>query len=105
MDNLTAVKYINHLGGTKSKPLAELAKHFWEFCLHRKISVRAEYLPASLNSVADWYSRHLSDYSDWKLHSSVFNSIHRKWGPFHIDLFASRLNAQLPRFFSWRPDP
>ena len=26
-------------------------------------------------------------------------------GPLEVDLFASRLTKQLPRFFSWRPDP
>ena len=26
-------------------------------------------------------------------------------GPLEIDLFASRLTRQLPRFYSWRPDP
>jgi len=25
-------------------------------------------------------------------------------GPLEIDLFASRLTKQLPRFYSWRPD-
>ena len=26
-------------------------------------------------------------------------------GPLEVDLFASRLTTQLPRFYSWRPDP
>ncbi|KAJ1167401.1 hypothetical protein NDU88_007793 [Pleurodeles waltl] len=56
MDNISAVRYINRLGGTRSKPLAELAKGFWEFCLLNRISVQAEYLPGHLSVVADWYS-------------------------------------------------
>ena len=28
-----------------------------------------------------------------------------KWGPVDIDLFASHLTNQLPRFVSWKPDP
>ncbi|KAJ1086877.1 hypothetical protein NDU88_000077, partial [Pleurodeles waltl] len=91
--------------GTRSRPLALLAKSLWEFCLAHKFSLIAEYLPGSLNSTADWHSRHLFDSSDWMLHRSVFRYLERKWGPFQIDLFASRLNARLPRFFSWRPDP
>lgn len=27
------------------------------------------------------------------------------WGPFRIDLFALRTNAQPPRYFRWRPEP
>lgn len=26
-------------------------------------------------------------------------------GPLEVDLFASHLSRQLPRFYSWRPDP
>ena len=26
-------------------------------------------------------------------------------GPFNLDLFASRTNAQLPDYYSWKPDP
>ncbi|XP_063289994.1 zinc finger protein 724-like [Pelobates fuscus] len=43
--------------------------------------------------------------SDWKLDTEAFSSLSSLWGPFSIDLFASRLNTQLSRFFSWRPDP
>ncbi|KAM4771172.1 A-kinase anchor protein SPHKAP [Rhinophrynus dorsalis] len=45
MDNISSVRYINHLGGTKSKQLADLAKEFWHFCLDRNIMLQAEYLP------------------------------------------------------------
>ena len=33
MDNVAAVWYVNHLGGTKSKVLADLTTQFWEYCL------------------------------------------------------------------------
>ncbi|XP_040286461.1 uncharacterized protein LOC120999552 [Bufo bufo] len=67
--------------------------------------VQAEYLPGLHNSRADWGSRYLTDSSDWMLAPEIFSELSRNWGPFAIDLFASRLNTQLPRFFSWRPDP
>lgn len=35
----------------------------------------------------------------------IFQGINNKWGPFPVDLFASRLTAQLIRFVSWKPDP
>ncbi|XP_044130754.1 uncharacterized protein LOC122943828 [Bufo gargarizans] len=105
MDNISAVRYVNCMGGTRSVVLTHLAKDFWEFCLDRNISVVAEYLPGLHNTLADWSSRYISDSSDWKLDETVFSAISSLWGPFAVDLFASRLNTQLPRFFSWRPDP
>ena len=29
----------------------------------------------------------------------------RKWGPHSVDLFATRLNRQVHRYVSWKPDP
>ena len=36
---------------------------------------------------------------------SCFQSNQSQMGPCEIDIFASRLMRQLPRFFSWKPDP
>ena len=43
----------------------------------------------------------VSDYD----RSVIFNRITHLFGPIEMDLFASRLTAQCPAFFSWRPDP
>lgn len=61
MDNVAAVRYINHLGGTRSRALTNLAKDLWKFCLSNRISLSAEHLPGSANQVADWCSRHWKD--------------------------------------------
>ena len=46
------------------------------------------------------------DRHDWKLDPRIFVQVNRFWGPLEIDLFVTRgLSAQLPRFYSWRPDP
>ena len=50
-------------------------------------------------------SRHLEDSSDWRLNRNVFLELENRVGPFSIDLFASRTNAQLEVYCSWRPDP
>ena len=42
---------------------------------------------------------------DWMLNPVVFQRILTQMGPLEVDLFASRLTRQLPRFYSWRPDP
>jgi len=67
--------------------------------------IHAEHLPGVENIRADWESRHLVDSSDWKLDRSIFLSLSENLGPFSIDLFASRTNAQLPVSCSWRADP
>ena len=45
------------------------------------------------------------DPSDWRMDSKVFQQIFNRWGPLQEDLFAARHNAQLPRYFSFKPDP
>ena len=34
----------------------------------------------------------------------MFQVLNRKWGTFVVDLFADRLNAHIPIFYSWKPD-
>lgn len=35
----------------------------------------------------------------------VFADINTLWGPFCVDLFASRLNFKVSTYASWKPDP
>ena len=105
MDNVSAVAYINKMGGTHSQTLANLAIDLWNWCLDRKIHVSAEHLTGVLNLRADRESRVITDSSDWKLNPASFKILVPKWGPLQVDLFASRLTFQLPRFVSWKPKP
>ena len=117
MDNVSAVTYINKMGGTHSQTLANLAIDLWNWCLDRKIDVSAEHLPGVLNLRAaehlpgvlnlraDRESRVITDSSDWKLNPASSKILVQKWGPLQVDLFASRLTFQLPRFVSWKPKP
>ncbi|PFX16514.1 Retrovirus-related Pol polyprotein from transposon 17.6 [Stylophora pistillata] len=45
------------------------------------------------------------DAADCKLDSEVFQVPNQSFGPFTIDLFANKNNAQLERFYSYLPDP
>ena len=103
-DNRTAIAYLNKMGSPTRSQLCLLALEIWEWCLLRQISPHAECLAGKDNVLADWESRH-HDSSDWQLLPSVFEAINHLLGPFTIDLFASRTNAQLPVYCSWRPDP
>ena len=82
-----------------------LVLQIWEWCQACNITLHVEYLPGKDNTKADWESRHQKDSSNWKLLPSVFRSLNSLLGPFTIDLFASRTNAQLPQYYSWKPDP
>ena len=104
LDNTTTVSYVNHLGGTVFPIATEIAKSLWMWCLERNISSRAQHNPGKKNVIADAESRTMRDRSDWKLNPQVFRQI-QQLGRVEIDLFASRLSAQVPKYFSWRPDP
>jgi hypothetical protein len=76
--------------------------------VHKKhIFLVPEYLPGVLNTDADWLSRHQEklDPDNYRLHGRWFRHICRQ---FHmrptVDLFASQLNHQLPRYGSWKAD-
>ena len=105
IDNVTAVYFINRLGGTHSSTLMNLTYEMWSWCLQREIFLSAEHLPGKLNLIADQESRSRADSSEWKLDPIIFQQIMRILGPCHVDLFASRLTAQLPAYMSWKPDP
>ncbi|KAM4770877.1 LOW QUALITY PROTEIN: uncharacterized protein WCC33_002647 [Rhinophrynus dorsalis] len=101
MDNVSAVQYVNRLGGTKSRQLAELAKDLWHFCLDRDVTIMAEHLPDLSNTVADWNSRFLSDRGDWMLHNQLETG---SGGPCYRCFFTGLDSGDLLRFSSVRHD-
>lgn len=105
LDNTTAVAYINNLGGVKSIPCHKIAKEIWLWALERNIHLSAEHLPGSENVIADKASRVLDDNTEWELVMACFLEVNNNFGPFDIDLFASRLNKKVETYSSWKPDP
>ena len=105
IDNITAIAFLNRMGGPHSRLLSDLAGEVWGWCIESDITIHAEHLPGKENIQADWESRHMTDCSDWMLHREVFGQLEEALGPFSVDLFASRTNAQLPVYCSWRADP
>ncbi len=104
-DNRTTVAYLNRLGGTRSLPLLQLALRLWQWCLNRSVTIEAVHIPGLQNTAADGESRRCHHSSDWKLHPDMFATLWHQFGPFDVDLFASRNNAQMHPFFSWMLDP
>ena len=89
MHNITALTYINKLGGTVSPKLNHLTKELWLWCLDRNIILQASHLAGVLNVTADEESRVMKDRSDWMLCPQIFRDINRHTGPLQVDLFTS----------------
>ena len=105
MDSITALTYVNKMGGPHSYLQCSLALTMWNWCLQRHFWIKAEHLPGMLNRAADTESQIVKDRCDWMLNPQIFTQLRSVMGTLHVDLFASRLTHQLPQFFSWRPDP
>jgi hypothetical protein len=103
-DNTTTVAYINNIGGSKRK-LFYLTKEIALWCHDRNIWLSACHIAGVCNTVPDHLSREFSDVAEWKLKENIFTRICHTYFVPDIDLFASRLNAQLDQYVSWKPDP
>ena len=103
-DNTTAVGYLNHQGGRKFK-LNKLAKDIWLWAKQNQNWITAEYIPGKENLKADKISRTMQSNLEWSLDYDTFEKIIKKFGKPKIDLFASRLNNKLPKYYAWKPDP
>ena len=105
IDNCTAMSHINKLGGTHSQNLSNLAIELWNYALNRNLIISAIHTPGKLNVLADHKSRILNDSIEWMLNPRIFRGVVARLGRPDIDLFASRVNHQIPEFVSWRPEP
>ena len=102
-DNTSAIAYINKQGGTHCMQLNDLAVNIWEFCRDLGVYISAAHIPGIHNTLADEASRKFIDAAEWKL--QVFSKLEYLYGKPDIDMFASRLNYQIPIYTSWLPDP
>ena len=103
-DNNTVVASINNCGSIKRR-LLDVTEEVFKWAHHRNVILSAEYILGSLNVTADLASREKDFNKEWRLMPTVFNDICRVYGVPTIDLFATRINTQLPLFYSWKPDP
>ena len=105
IDNKTVLSYVLKMGGTHNRELLHISKSIWSYLLSKQTAMSAEYLSSALNVHADWESRNAKDYSEWKLDASVFQEIVTHMGQPTLDLLASRLSHQLPRYIAWKLGP
>lgn len=104
-DSSTAVSYISNFGGQKSFECNKIAKEIWLLCKQEGIWLTCTHIAGSLNVKADKKSRQFEDQLEWKLDQEIFAELCQMWPKPDIDLFATRLNCQLNRYCSWKPDP
>lgn len=84
-----------------------LAREFWQWCEARRLFSFCVILPSSENVEADFgFSLFflMKIRNGGSLHS-FFERVLSSFGPFSIDLFATRANPKCPLFASGRPDP
>ena len=106
IDNTTAVACINHMGTSHSLLCNSITQEIWNFCIEHNMWVSAAFIPSKSNVVADEESRSINVDAEWMLNKNLFNNILDKFEiELDIDLFASRLNTQLTKYVSFRPDP
>ena len=105
LDNTTAIAYINHFGGTRSRKCHQLSFEMWTWAEARGIWLSAAHVPGVHNQDADLLSRKKDDNKEWALSPPMFQSVVKHFGCPTIDLFASRTNKKLSVYVSWHPDP
>ena len=106
VDNVTAVAYIRHQGGTRSSILCDEAMELWTQALSRDVQVLTpQWIATGQNSGADFLSRHRLEAWEVKLEPSLFRAVTNH---FHVtptlDAFASASTAQLDRYMTWFKD-
>ena len=94
------------MGTSHSEQLNTLSKTIWEWAIARRLWLSAAHIPGKLNIRADLKFRSNRSETEWMLNtSSLFRALEQLKMVDDIDLFASRLNKQFPKFVSYSPDP
>ncbi|MCP3933068.1 MAG: hypothetical protein GY705_28695 [Bacteroidetes bacterium] len=104
IDNTTAIACINKFGSVKPLLMAQTTE-LYQWALDRNLYLSAAHVPGKKNVIADRESRTQNLDIEWKLKEKWFKYLTEQLGIPKIDLFASRLNKQLPIYVAWRPDP
>ena len=105
-DNSATKGAINNMGSSMSCSLHQQIFEIWQWATSKNIWISATHIPGIQNTEADFESRRDETMMEWKLDEDAFElSISSLAFTPNLDLFASRINAQLPNFFSYRHDP
>ena len=104
LDNMTAVSFINRMGGTRSKPLCLAAMYLWETVLSRGGWLKAVWVPQEENRLSDLLSKSALQTWDFSLDKDVAAGLWAQWFLPTVDTFASNACHPFPQYYSWHPD-
>ena len=104
-DNMTAVSCINKQGSVRTDSCNEVARTIWLWAYNRDIWLSATHIAGVENVEADEASRKFRDEIEWTLNDNDFQNICERFVTPTIDIYATRLNNKVDRFYSWFPDP
>lgn len=102
-DSIVVMRAVNKMGSNAAR-IAALTDQLFLQLESQQTCLRAVYIPSEENP-ADRLSRQGPANSDWMLNPKIFKQCCRIWGTPAVDLFASFANRQLPRFYSFTPQP
>ena len=105
IDNGTGISYINRQGEVRSTLYDNVATEIWDFCVKRGVYTSAAHVPGKENIIAGLASREFEDSHECMLYLEEFKYLVESFPVLDIDMFASRLNKQLPKYASWMLDP
>ena len=106
IDNTTAVAAINNMGTNHSVQCNKVALDIWHWCMARNRWISAKHIAGKCNEAADRQSREIKTNTEWMLNHTLLNkALDKLQTRPDVDMFASRLNKQFPRYISFRPDP
>ncbi|XP_069616119.1 uncharacterized protein [Ranitomeya imitator] len=78
-DNMTAVAYINHQGGTRSEALMSIANDILAIAEEHLLSLSALHVRGIDNSRADFLSRHTLHQGEWVLSRHILDALQVPW--------------------------
>ena len=87
-----------------SPALTAQALELWAVALTAGVSLTAQHIPGIQNVVADTASQQIETRTKWTLDRKIFQSICQRFYTPEVDLFASRLNHQVPKYVPRYPD-
>ena len=104
-DNQVGVQIINKMRTTKTSVCNDIVKNIWLFCVKNKIWITTALIPGAENVTADYELRKSFKGAEWMLNHAIFQKAikHVKFET-HLDCSSPRLNTQLPKYISYKPD-
>ena len=106
-DSQVVIACISKQGSTKSLPCNTATRNLLLYCENHDFILTMTHIPSLQNVQADEASRKFKNVdTEWMLDGNIFHKCCEilQFQP-EIDLFADRLNHQVPRYCSWDVDP